>query len=494
MQTEIPSLFSWESFLLEVIKTPLQDQHKRLEDAVGSRKQVSESTESKPAKKSDVKHKLQEFVLQKKQREILNNINNNLGQVSEVGTEETAPSEMESTDAEVSSLLSSSPMVFKALPRISPVLEDENQPVSHQFQCSPRSSRSVASPFGDFVGSHGSSSSSLLEEGRGYPGPAHYNPSPPRHGKLRPVGRTQSAPLPLAHPGLLAPPEVRQGKTSPELESLSAASGSSASVKQQIRHSVLSRHHQHHRPPPLSATSDHLKSLDPMSAIAELSQMQTKVLPPAEESPKVRHSSTENISRGRPKPISRTRSSPLVSLGTISPTVVGSSKKTGVAWDPVMLKHSCLCGDDSGHPESPGRLERILTSLAEAGGRGGRAGLLSRCELVRRSATLEELMSCHSHQHVHLYGVSPLLRGTGGLAVNRLPCGGWGVDNDTIWNDIHTPSAAKVAAGSIIELVNKGCHLHIQTAELTLTLLLSFSRGRESPQRSGSSPSSGSPR
>ena len=358
---------------------------------MGSRKQVSESTESKPAKKSDVKHKLQEFVLQKKQREILNNINNNLGQVSGAGTEEMPASEMESADAEVSSLLSSSPLVLKALPRISPVLEDENQPVS-QFQCSPRSSRSVASP-GDFVGSHGSSSSSLLEETRGYPGPAHYNPSPPRHGKLRPVGRTQSAPLPLAHPGLLAPPEVRQGKTSPELES------HSASVKQQIRHSVLSRHHQHHRQPPLSATSEHLKSLDPMSAIAELSQIQTKVLPPAEESPKVRHSSTENISRGRPKPISRTRSSPLVSLGTISPTV-GSSKKTGVAWDPVMLKHSCLCGDDSGHPESPGRLERIVASLAEAG------GLLSRCELVRRSATLEELMSCHSHQHVHLYGQS----------------------------------------------------------------------------------------
>ena len=428
---------------------------------MGSRKQVSESTESKPAKRSDVKHKLQEFVLQKKQREILNNINNNLG------TEETQPSEMESTDAEVSSLLSSSPMMFKALPRISPVPEDENQPVS-QFQSSPRSSRSVASPFGDFLGSHGSSSSSLLEGPGGPAGPAHYNPSPPRHGKVRPVGRTQSAPLPLAHPGLLAPPEVRQGKASPELEN--SGSSSSASVKAQIRHSLLSRHHQHsHRAPPLSSTSEHLKSLDPMSAIAELSQMRTKVLP-AEESPKVRHSSTENISRGRPKPISRTRSSPLVSLGTISPTV-GSSKKTGVAWDPVMLKHSCLCGDDSSHPESPGRLERIVTSLAEAG------GLLARCELVRRSATLEELMSCHSHQHVHLYGesvellaltiiteffspgVSPLLRGTGGLAVNRLPCGGWGVDSDTVWNDIHTPTAAKVAAGSVIELVNKGWDL-----------------------------------
>ena len=399
-------------------------------------------------------------MLQKKQREILNNINNNLGQVSESGKEE---SEMESTDAEVSSLLSSNPSVFKAMPRISPVLEDESQPVS-QFQCSPLSSRSVASPFGDFVGSHGSSSSSLLDDGRGgYLAPTPYNPSPPRHGKLRPVGRTQSAPLPLAHPGLLAPPEVRQGKTSPELESLTSGTSSSI-VKQQIRHSVLTRHHQHHRVPP--------PSLDPMSAIAELSQMQTKCFPAEETPSKVRHSSTENISRGRPKPISRTRSSPLVSLSTsISPTA-GNSKKTGVAWDPVMLKHHCLCGDDSSHPESPARLERIMSCLAESG------GLLNRCELVKRSATLEELMSTHSHQHVHLYGeekenelnvdyelspgVSPLLRGTGGLSVNRLPCGGWGVDNDTVWNDIHTPSAAKVAAGSIIELVNKGCGVRLR--------------------------------
>ena len=418
-----------------------------------------------------MKHKLQEFVLQKKQREILNNINNNLGQVGESGKDDLHQSEMESTDAEVSSLLSSTSSVFKAMPRISPVQEDESQPVS-QFQCSPRSSRSVASPFGEFVGSHGSSSSSLLEEGRGYLAPVPYNPSPPRHGKLRPVGRTQSAPLPLGHPGLLAPPEVRQGKASPELESLT----SSSLVKQQIRHSLLSRHHQHHRPPPLPT--------DPMSAIAELSQMQTKVLPAEEVPSKVRHSSTENVSRGRPKPISRTRSSPLVSLTTsISPTA-GPGKRTGVAWDPVMLKHHCLCGDDSTHPESPARLERIMSCLAES-------GLLNRCELVRRSATLEELMSSHSHQHVHLYGVSPLLRGTGGLAVNRLACGGWGVDQDTVWNDIHTPSAAKVAAGSIIELVNKGCHLGLQALTDVRNI---YSQLRQSPQWTGSGETSWSSR
>ena len=115
----------------------------------------------------------------------------------------------------------------------------------------------------------------------------------------------------------------------------------------------------------------------------------------------------------------------------------------------------------------PGRLERIMTSLAEN-------GLLTRCDLVRRSATLEELMSCHSQQHVHLYGISPLVRGTAGLSasVNRLPCGGWGCDTDTIWNDLHTPAAAKVAAGSVTELVNKGKKLKIIEANCTLTCLI----------------------
>ena len=42
----------------------------------------------------------------------------------------------------------------------------------------------------------------FFQDYRGYlAAPAPYNPSPPRHGKLRPVGRTQSAPLPLGHPG-----------------------------------------------------------------------------------------------------------------------------------------------------------------------------------------------------------------------------------------------------------------------------------------------------
>ena len=170
------------------------DQHKRLEELNG--RQEAET------KKSDVKHRLQEFVLQKKQREKLNSLSISGHQHSTSprtsSTDDVAKeAEVEATDAEVSSFLSSSSSLFKALPRISPVQEDEMLLPTAHYQHSPRSSRSMASPL-----SLGSSSSSLLEEYRGHHAPTlPYIPSPPRHGKLRPVGRTQSAPLPLGHPG-----------------------------------------------------------------------------------------------------------------------------------------------------------------------------------------------------------------------------------------------------------------------------------------------------
>ena len=171
------------------------DQHKRLEDLTSKQEQEN--------KKSDVKHRLQEFVLQKKQRELLNSLSISGAPVphEKEGSSDDNPkdcifftgSESEATDTEVSSLLSSSSSFFKVLPRISPVQEDECLPV---YPTSSRSSRSMASPQ-----SLASSSSSLLEDYRGYlAAPPSYH-SPPRHGKLRPVGRTQSAPLPLGHPG-----------------------------------------------------------------------------------------------------------------------------------------------------------------------------------------------------------------------------------------------------------------------------------------------------
>jgi len=206
------------------------DHHRRLEELVGHQQQhhhhhlqQQQQQQQQETKRSDVKHKLQEFVLQKKQREILNSTgvvpslqpttancfvsHEDLSAWAAAAAAAAGPESEAATDAEVSSLLASSSPFFKALPRISPVQEDESQlPFKGGYQPSPRSSRSVNSPL-----SRGSSSSSLLEDGgRGaaYPplpanSSAPYIPSPPRHGKLRPVGRTQSAPLPLGHPGKL---------------------------------------------------------------------------------------------------------------------------------------------------------------------------------------------------------------------------------------------------------------------------------------------------
>ena len=154
------------------------------------------------------------------------------------------------------------------------------------------------------------------------------------------------------------------------------------------------------------------------------------------------------------------RSSPLVTLGTsISPTGSPGRGRTGVAWDPAMLQHSCLCGDTSTHPESPGRLERVLARLAETGllarwGSPATCHLSSgachlstpplpllhlpcaRCELVRRIATAEELASCHEETHVQR-----LLAGTA-AGLSRLPCGGWGMDSDTVLTSSPHPSSS----------------------------------------------------
>ena len=106
------------------------------------------------------------------------------------------------------SLLLNSTSYFKALPRISPVQEDETAPrkLSHSNHSnhSPRSCRSLASPWGNQndsslklstptsgdvgPGSLGSSSSSLLEDSPRLL-PTTYTPSPPRLPRLRPVSR-----------------------------------------------------------------------------------------------------------------------------------------------------------------------------------------------------------------------------------------------------------------------------------------------------------------
>ncbi|XP_053705086.1 histone deacetylase 7 isoform X2 [Synchiropus splendidus] len=165
------------------------------------------------------------------------------------------------------------------------------------------------------------------------------------------------------------------------------------------------------------------------------------------------------------RPLSRTQSSPAstsLSLPEKHLSLAGQEGglklrfTTGLLYDSQMLKHQCACGDNSSHPEHAGRIQSIWSRLQERGLRG-------QCETIRgRKATLEELQSVHSERHVLLYGTNPLNRlkldnrKLAGILSQRmfvmLPCGGVGVDNDTIWNESHTSTAARMAAGSVVEL------------------------------------------
>ncbi len=76
----------------------------------------------------------------------------------------------------------------------------------------------------------------------------------------------------------------------------------------------------------------------------------------------------------------------------------------GLAYDTMMLKHSCICGNNTNHPEHAGRLQSIWARLHET-------GLVNRCERVKsRKATIEELQSCHAEAYTLVYGTNSLNR------------------------------------------------------------------------------------
>ncbi|MED6277813.1 Histone deacetylase 4, partial [Characodon lateralis] len=154
------------------------------------------------------------------------------------------------------------------------------------------------------------------------------------------------------------------------------------------------------------------------------------------------------------RPLSRTQSSP---ASASFPIVVQEPPvkhrfTTGLVYDSLMQKHQCICGNATIHPEHAGRIQSIWSRLQET-------GLRAQCECIRgRKASQEELQMVHSEAHVQLYGTNPL-RQKLDCSVNpmfvRLPCGGIGVDSDTIWNEIHSSTAARLAVGSVVELVFK---------------------------------------
>ncbi|KAF6085942.1 histone deacetylase 9 [Phyllostomus discolor] len=159
--------------------------------------------------------------------------------------------------------------------------------------------------------------------------------------------------------------------------------------------------------------------------------------------------------------VSRAHSSPAASVlphpAMDRPLQPGSA--TGIAYDPLMLKHQCVCGSSTTHPEHAGRIQSIWSRLQET-------GLLNKCERIQgRKASLEEIQLVHSEHHSLLYGTNPLdgqkldprtlLGDTSEKFFSSLPCGGLGVDSDTIWNELHSSGAARMAVGCVIELASK---------------------------------------
>nr|XP_012320462.1 histone deacetylase 4 isoform X3 [Aotus nancymaae] len=112
------------------------------------------------------------------------------------------------------------------------------------------------------------------------------------------------------------------------------------------------------------------------------------------------------VSFGGHRPLSRAQSSPASATFPVSVQEPPAKPRftTGLVYDTLMLKHQCTCGSSSSHPEHAGRIQSIWSRLQETGLRG-------KCECIRgRKATLEELQTVHSEAHTLLYGTNPLNR------------------------------------------------------------------------------------
>lgn len=334
----------------------------------------------------------------------------------------------------------------------------------------------------------------------------------------RPLGRTQSAPLPLGHPMLTGTATINIGQTHYEnSEAERQAYEQQMILKQKIRQTALSRSNTREqlkeeepgevidltdkKQPPrtvitnsvITSTSqsiphtvdDRVRS-EYLQKQREILLRQTMQMPGAIEDPYTRQPLL--------RPLSRTLSSPLVHVGHpgLSAGIVTSGSasslhssdnghmmlnseplpppvnlsinhriyengspnviKTGLAFDSVMLKHACVCGDNSSHPEHSGRLQSIWARLVET-------HLANRCDRLRsRKATQEELQVVHTEAHSMLFGTNQINRQkleASRASFVRLACGGVGVDLDTTWNENHTAAAARMATGCVIDLAFK---------------------------------------
>ncbi|BES96155.1 histone deacetylase [Nesidiocoris tenuis] len=313
----------------------------------------------------------------------------------------------------------------------------------------------------------------------------------------RPLGRTQSAPLPLGHPMLnaQAPPisNIVHYEDSRDYQPSHSHQQTISTnlLKQQIRQTVLTRVEREGRVHMISQL-ENTPEADDNSEVIDLTEKSSRHVEINEEESELsrqqrdretflqqqrdlmmRHQANQGCPAptSRPyigRPLARALSSPLVGFGPetqvgsnhTSPKLAGSPHRvtTGLAYDSGMLKHACMCGNNAWHPEHSGRLQSVWARLVET-------NLSSRCAKVRsRKATLEEIQTCHSEPHTLLFGTNPMNRQK--LDMNklsqlplknfvRLQCGGVGVDLDTTWNEIHTAPAARMAVGSVVDLAFK---------------------------------------
>ncbi|XP_029042665.1 histone deacetylase 4 isoform X14 [Osmia bicornis bicornis] len=303
------------------------------------------------------------------------------------------------------------------------------------------------------------------------------------------LGRTQSAPLPLGHPmlqgGMIGPQShYEEYLAEKQLHDQQQAHNY---LKQQIRQTVLTRVGSRGQTNQLDEAPESEESevidltggkKEHPSEESEISKQQRDreqflqqqrdlmmrhTLQLSNESSAAYGGSRSGQSSARP--LSRALSSPLVHLGPqgsgelFARTSSSHRPTTGLAYDPLMLKHACVCGETvRGHPEHGGRLQSVWARLSET-------GLLQRCDRIRsRKATLEEIQTCHSEAHALLFGTNPMNRQK--LDVSklsqlpiksfvRLPCGGVGVDSDTTWNELNTAPAARMAVGCVVDLAFK---------------------------------------
>lgn len=331
----------------------------------------------------------------------------------------------------------------------------------------------------------------------------------------RPLGRTQSAPLPLGHPMLTGTAAAGLNIQPPHYENSDAERQAyeqqHAMLTAKIRQTVLTRSNAlMNREPKLTEEEDDHdessgevidltdKKLPPKTTVISTSSSTGAIQNPPTAMDECRSRDQDYLQHQREllnrqfmqqhpiddpfganggSPLSRTLSSPLVNfgsghhhtdLGSQTPAVnlslpyrrnqLGADGlhqlTTGLAYDNIMLKHSCTCGDNSAHPEHSGRLQSVWARLVET-------GLANRCDRLRsRKATHEELQTVHTEEHTMLFGsnqmnraqrIDPDPRNT----FVRMTCGGVGADSDTTWNEHHTASAARMAAGCVIDLAFK---------------------------------------